>query len=94
MSRLRRRFDMVLGTEGICPENSLYFVASGAALCAENTIDFNKVIEAVSHYSGSGNFAFNKPLLKTKRNTSISPAATAAHRLIWVSLRATRAEPI
>lgn len=66
MSRLRRRFDMVLGTEGICPENSLYFVASGAALCAENTIDFNKVIEAVSHYSGSGNFAFNKPLFENE----------------------------
>lgn len=68
MSRLRRRFDMVLNTEGICPENSLYFVASGAALCAENTIDFNKVIEAVSHYNGSGNFAFNKPLFESKED--------------------------
>lgn len=66
MSRLRRRFDMVLNTKGICPDNSLYFVASGAALCAEHTIDFDKIIEAVKHYNGSGNFAFNNPLFENQ----------------------------
>lgn len=35
MSELRNCFDRTLGTKGICPENSLYYVASGAALCAE-----------------------------------------------------------
>ena len=39
MSELRNCFDRTLGTKGICPENSLYYVACGAALCAEKTID-------------------------------------------------------
>lgn len=62
MSELRNCFDRTLNTKGICPENSLYYVACGAALCAENTIDFDKVIDEVKNYTGSGNFAFNPPL--------------------------------
>lgn len=64
MSRLRERFDKVLNTNGRCPENSLYFVAAGAALCAENEVCFDKLISSVKQYSGSGNFAFNRPLFK------------------------------
>ena len=66
MSELRNCFDRTLGTKGICPENSLYYVACGAALCAEKTIDFDKVIEEVKNYRGSGNFAFNKPLFNNE----------------------------
>ena len=66
MSELRNCFDKTLNTKGICPENSLYYVACGAALCAEETIDFNKVIADVKEYRGSGNFAFNPPLFETE----------------------------
>ena len=66
MSELRTCFDKTLKTEGICPENSLYYVACGAALCASNTIDFDEVAEKVKHYTGSGNFAFNPPLFKNE----------------------------
>ncbi|MBQ2538461.1 MAG: 2-hydroxyglutaryl-CoA dehydratase, partial [Ruminococcus sp.] len=66
MSELRNCFDRTLGTKGICPENSLYYVACGAALCAEEPIDFDAVIEAVKNYHGSGNFAFNQPLFISK----------------------------
>ena len=66
MSELRRCFDRTLGTEGICPENSLYYVACGAALCADKTIDFDDVIHRVKNYRGSGNFAFNPPLFESK----------------------------
>lgn len=66
MSELRNCFDRTLGTKGICPENSLYYVACGAALCAEKTIDFDEVIEKVKNYRGSGNFAFNQPLFKNE----------------------------
>lgn len=66
MSELRNCFDKTLNTKGICPENSLYYVACGAALCAENTIDFDKVIEQVKTYRGSGNFAFNPPLFENE----------------------------
>lgn len=66
MSELRNCFDRTLGTKGICPENSLYYVACGAALCAEKTIDFDEVIEKVKNYRGGGNFAFNQPLFKNE----------------------------
>lgn len=68
MSELRNCFDKTLNTKGICPENSLYFVACGAALCAEKPIDFDKVIEEVKNYRGSGNFAFNPPLFKDEED--------------------------
>ena len=67
MSELRKQFDKSLDTKGICPENSLYYVAIGAALCADNTIDFKNVIDLITRYSGSGNFAFNQPLFKDKK---------------------------
>ena len=66
MSELRNCFDRTLNTKGICPENSLYYVAAGAALCAEHTIDYDTVIEKVKHYRGSGNFAFNRPLFESE----------------------------
>ena len=66
MSELRNCFDKTLNTKGICPENSLYYVACGAALCAEEMIDFDKVIADVKEYRGSGNFAFNPPLFETE----------------------------
>lgn len=68
MEQLRKRFDKVLNTKGICPENSLYYVACGAALCAENPISFDKVIAQIDSYRGSGNFAFNPPLFKAEKD--------------------------
>ena len=65
--QLRLGFDKVLKTTGLCPENSLYYVSMGAALCAEKTVDLDKVIENVSSYRGSGNFAFNKPLFRNQQ---------------------------
>lgn len=37
-SELRKRFDETLGLVGICPENSLYFVAMGAAYSSESAL--------------------------------------------------------
>lgn len=39
MSKLRDSFDEILNIKGLCPENSLYFVAMGAAFCAEQEVD-------------------------------------------------------
>lgn len=66
MEQLRKRFDKVLNTTGICPENSLYYVACGSALCASNPINFEKVINEINSYHGSGNFAFNPPLFNNE----------------------------
>lgn len=47
MSELRRQFDKTLQCEGVCPENSLYYVALGAAYYAEETVDLQKVWEVI-----------------------------------------------
>ncbi len=65
--QLRAGFDKALKTTGICPENSLYYVAAGAALCAEKTVDFADAESKIEHYKGSGNFAFNKPLFRNEQ---------------------------
>lgn len=38
MPVLRECFDKTIGTKGICPENSLYYVALGAAYCAKKKL--------------------------------------------------------
>lgn len=40
MSCLRDSFDKILNIKGICPDNSLYYVAMGAAFCAEHDVEF------------------------------------------------------
>jgi len=65
--QLRAGFDKALKTTGICPENSLYYVAFGAALCAEKNADIDNAIKKVEVYRGTGNFAFNKPLFKNQK---------------------------
>ncbi|MBQ3928771.1 MAG: 2-hydroxyacyl-CoA dehydratase [Clostridia bacterium] len=70
MPQLRAGFDEILKTKGICPENSLYYVALGAALCAEKNVDFDKIIAQTETYRGTGNFAFNRPLFKNKEELS------------------------
>ena len=67
LPQLRLSFDQTLKTTGLCPEHSLYYVAMGAALCAEKTIDLDETIDRIAHYRGSGNFAFNKPLFRNQQ---------------------------
>ena len=40
MSCLRDSFDQILNIKGQCPDNSLYYVAMGAAFCAEHEVEF------------------------------------------------------
>ncbi len=65
--QLRRGFDKALKTTGICPENSLYYVSLGAALCSEKEIDFDSTEQKIEKYRGTGNFAFNKPLFNNEQ---------------------------
>lgn len=65
--QLRLGFDKALKTTGICPENSLYYVSLGAALCADKEIDFEQTEEKIEKYRGTGNFAFNKPLFNNEQ---------------------------
>ena len=51
LSELRKAFDRILGVSGVCPENSLYFVAAGAAL-SETAEEFSlpEITELIRHY--------------------------------------------
>lgn len=62
LSQLRASFDKILKTKGNSPEDSLYYVALGAAFCAEEEIDVEKALKEIRVYSASGNFAYNAPL--------------------------------
>src|SRR5690554_5367579 len=44
MDQLTKAFDTVLETQGVCPENSLFYVALGAAYSATTIIDFDEAI--------------------------------------------------
>lgn len=56
MPELRKSFDQALSLKGKCPENSLYFVALGAALCARKPVDLGQVAEALSKYESVNEF--------------------------------------
>lgn len=56
MSELRRSFDETLSLHGTCPENSLYFVALGAALCAKTVTDLDQAVQDLSDYQSRNQF--------------------------------------
>ncbi len=51
LSELRRAFDKTLGCEGVCPEDSLVFVALGAALYAEEAVDLSAALKKIGEKS-------------------------------------------
>ncbi len=67
MSELRKHFDETLKTKGVCPQNSLYYVAMGAALCAENSYDLIRLADDIQNYTPNANFAVNKPLFESDK---------------------------
>ena len=63
--RLRYFFDEALGTKGICPENSLYYVAMGSALSpGGKEMRISEVIKALESYRGQNDFVKLEPLFK------------------------------
>jgi len=67
LSELRAAFDDVLKTKGNCPENSLYFVAYGAAISgAGETTPVSDLAEKVAAASAYGAYASYRPLFADK----------------------------
>ncbi len=64
LSALQESFNETLKLNGICPENSLYYVAIGTGLCAHTTHNINELLQKLNEYSTEGNFSFNSPLFK------------------------------
>ena len=68
LPRLRESFDKTLGLAGTCPENSLYYVALGAAWCGEGELDLSSAIQKLSVYHGQGDYAVIPPLFAAKED--------------------------
>ena len=66
LPELRRAFDDVLKTEGVCPENSLYYVAMGAAYAGVGAArDIAALAERLARGVGSGNYTACEPLFRS-----------------------------
>ena len=65
-SCLRQSFDATLGVTGVCPENSLLFVALGAAFYAEETWDLEKTAELLKQHGLSETYRSQPPLFENQ----------------------------
>ena len=61
-SQLRKAFDTTLHLTGKQPENSLLFVALGAALYADNSLQLSQVAQAMEQSHSQANYASQPPL--------------------------------
>ncbi|MCR5701615.1 MAG: acyl-CoA dehydratase activase [Lachnospiraceae bacterium] len=68
LSELRKAFDKTLKLEGIAPDNSLYFVAMGAALKKDNkSFVIDELIKKIDGYTATGGYASCKPLFTSEK---------------------------
>lgn len=65
-SELRKAFDKTLNLTGKCPDNSLYYVALGAAYYASERIDIDNLIITLNNYREDETYSMAPPLFKTK----------------------------
>ncbi|MBE6962621.1 MAG: 2-hydroxyglutaryl-CoA dehydratase [Ruminococcaceae bacterium] len=63
---LRSSFDRTLGTKGLCPENSLLFVAMGAALYADTEVDLREAADRLQHSGTTGGYRSQPALFDSK----------------------------
>ena len=64
MSCLRDSFDKILNIKGVCPDNSLYYVAMGAAFCAEHDVEFASLPAKLEAAIRTHTFEHMAPLFK------------------------------
>lgn len=63
---LRKSFDDVLGINGTCPENSLYYVAIGAALSPDDSAyDLKELSTRIAAHTGSAGYVSCAPLFES-----------------------------
>ena len=66
LPQLRSSFDRALKVTGICPEDSLYYVAIGAAYCGAMEINLGEALERIQKYGSTGSFLSIPPLFQGK----------------------------
>ncbi|HHU88781.1 MAG: acyl-CoA dehydratase activase [Sphaerochaetaceae bacterium] len=70
LDQLRKAFDQTLKTEGLCPPNSLYYVALGAAYCATSEVDLRRAIEFLKNPTFEETISSRPPLFASEEEYS------------------------
>ena len=63
---LRKSFDNTLGVTGTCPENSLLFVALGAAFYSDQSVDLEDVADRLQKRGASETYRSQPPLFQNQ----------------------------
>ena len=63
---LRESFDATLGVKGVCPKNSLYYVAMGAAFYSDKEFDLNEVAGRMRERGLTASYRSMPPLFKSQ----------------------------
>lgn len=66
LSELRKSFDKTLNTNGISPNNSLYFVALGTAFMAQK-VNIKSILNMIQNENNTGVFAHTPPLFNSTK---------------------------
>ena len=66
LKELRGSFDRALKVEGVCPEDSLYYVAIGAAYCGAVETDLDEALERIRRYASTATFLSIPPLFESR----------------------------
>ncbi len=83
--RLRYFFNEAIKTTGICPENSLYYVAMGSALSPGGKVmRISEIIKALESYKGHSSFIKLEPLFNSEEEYK---AFSERHRKASVPIR-------
>ena len=81
LSELRKAFDKTLGCEGTCPEDSLVFVALGAAYYAEEKVDLQRAYDIIGERADFTAESSLKPLFANKEEYDEFIARHESHRV-------------
>ena len=81
MSELRRSFDKTLNCKGICPEDSLHFVALGAAYYAEEAVDLNEALNVIGEQADFVTESALQPLFRNQEEYEAFSARHNEHRV-------------
>ena len=75
---LRRSFDKTLGVRGVCPENSLLFVALGAAFYSDREFDLKEICVRLEGRGASETYRSQPPLFESREEYEAFTARHAA----------------
>ena len=71
LSGLRDAFDTALKVKGLCPENSLYYVALGAAFSSATSIDLETALKNIANYGTKAAFLSIEPLFNNEEEYEV-----------------------